>query len=104
MHPYRTFALVAALVALTANVLAQEVIDRVVARVEGDVILLSEVRALSQYQQLVDGKAESDAQILDRLVDQWLVRNEADTAHFPHPTDSEITRGVEQVQSSFASP
>lgn len=105
MHRYRTFALFGALVALTANgVFAQEVIDRVVARVEGDVILLSEVRALSRYQQLVDGKAESDAQILDRLIDQWLVRNEADTARFPHPTDIEITRGVEQVVSSFASP
>jgi hypothetical protein len=105
MHRYRTFALFGALVALTANgVFAQEVIDRVVARVEGDVILLSEVRTLSRYQQLVDGKAESDAQILDRLIDQWLVRNEADTARFPHPTDIEITRGVEQVVSSFASP
>jgi hypothetical protein len=81
----------------------QEVLDRIVARVEADVILLSEVRALSRYQQLVDGKAESDAQIVDRLVDQWIVRNEAQTARFPWPIDAEITRGVERVQSSFGS-
>jgi hypothetical protein len=86
------------------SVRAQEVVDRIVARVEGDVILLSEVRALSRYQQLADGNAESDAQILDRLIDQWIVRNEAETARFPHPTDSEITLGVERVQSAFASP
>lgn len=108
MRGNRVFVLLGALLMLllrpAGGLRAQEVVDRIVARVEGDVILLSEVRALSRYQQLVDGNAESDAQILDRLIDQWIVRNEAETARFPHPTDSEITRGVERVQSSFASP
>jgi hypothetical protein len=102
MRSCGTFLLLSGLVALPV-VAAQEIIDRVVARVEGDVILLSEVRALSKYQQLVDGKAESDAQILDRLIDQWIVRNEADAARFPHPSEVEISRGIERVQSAFAS-
>src|SRR5215467_10967018 len=59
---------------------AQEVIDRIVARVENDVILLSDVRLLARYQLLVDGKSESDAEILDRLIDQWIVRTEATVA------------------------
>jgi parvulin-like peptidyl-prolyl isomerase len=83
---------------------AQEVIDRVAARVENDIILLSDVRMLARYQQLVDGKSESDAQILDRLIDQWIVRNEAETARFPRPSDEDIARGVERVQKSFTSP
>jgi parvulin-like peptidyl-prolyl isomerase len=83
---------------------AQEIIDRIVARVENDIILLSEVRALSRYQQLVDGKSESDGQILDRLIDQWIVRNEADTAQFPRPSDEDLARGVERVGKSFTSP
>jgi parvulin-like peptidyl-prolyl isomerase len=82
---------------------AQEIIDRVAARVENDIILLSDVRVLARYQQLVDGKSESDAQILDRLIDQWIVRNEAETARFPRPSDDEVTRGVERVQKSFTS-
>jgi parvulin-like peptidyl-prolyl isomerase len=82
---------------------AQEVIDRIAARVENDIILLSDVRALARYQQLVDGKSESDAQILDRLIDQWIVRNEAETARFPRPTEDDVTRGVERVQKSFPS-
>jgi hypothetical protein len=53
---------------------------------------------------LVDGKSERDAAILDRLIDQWIVRNEADTARFPHPADVEIVHGVEHLQASFASP
>jgi hypothetical protein len=83
---------------------SQELLDQIAARVEGDIILLSEVRTLSRYQMLVDGKSESDAAILDRLVDQWMVRNEADTARFPHPSDVEISHGVEHLQASFASP
>jgi hypothetical protein len=82
---------------------AQEIIDRVAARVENDIILLSDVRELARYQQLVDGKSESDAQILDRLIDQWIVRNEAETARFPRPSEDEVTRGVERVQKSFTS-
>ena len=97
-------SLIAPLLAAAPLVHAQELIDRIVARVENDVILLSEVRALSRYQQLVDGKAESDGQILDRLIDQWIVRNEADTARFPHPSDVDVAHGVERLQASFASP
>jgi hypothetical protein len=83
---------------------SQELLDQIAARAETDIILLSEVRTLSRYQMLVDGKAESDSAILDRLIDQWIVRNEADTARFPHPADVEIAHGVEHLQASFASP
>jgi len=103
--PHRaSYLLAAALLALTAGYAAsQELLDQIAARVESDIILLSEVRTLGKYQMLVDGKTESDAAILDRLIDQWIVRNEADTARFPHPADVEIAHGVEHLQASFAS-
>lgn len=100
----RITGFVLGLLALTApRLFAQEVIDRIMARIEGDVILLSDVRALGRYQQLVEGKSESDAQLLDRLIDQWIVRSEADTAQFPHPSDADVAAGVERVQKSFTS-
>jgi hypothetical protein len=83
---------------------AQEVVDRIVARVENDIILLSDVHELSWYQQLVDGKSESDAAVLDRLIDQWIVRTEADTARFPHPSDAEVERGLQRFRNSFVTP
>jgi parvulin-like peptidyl-prolyl isomerase len=86
-----------------ARVGTQEVVDRIAARVENDVILLSEVHELSRYQKLVDGKSESDAQILDRLVDQWIVRTEAAAARFPTPAAGEIDRSMELLKKSFAS-
>jgi hypothetical protein len=82
---------------------AQEIVDRIAARVENDIILLSDIRALSRYQQFLDGKTETDAQILDRLIDQWMVRTEADVSRFPRPSDAEIERGLEQLRKSFAS-
>ncbi len=81
----------------------QEVVDRIVARVENDVILLSDVRALSRYQQFLDGKSETDAQILDRLIDQWIVRTEADVSHSPRPSETDIDRGLTRVRNSFGS-
>src|SRR5438876_11782062 len=69
---------------------AQEVVDRIVARVENDVILWSDVRALARYQQFLDGKSESDDQILDRLIDQWIVRTEADASHSPPPSEAAV--------------
>jgi hypothetical protein len=97
-------ALGSTLLAIAAmRVAGQEVIDRIVARVEGDILLLSEIHALSRYQELVDGKSEGDAQILDRLIDQWIVRNEASTARFPRPSEEDIDKGIERVQKSFPS-
>ena len=82
----------------------QEVVDRIAARVENDVILESEVRQLRSYQQLVDGKSENDEQILDRLIDQWVVRTEAETARFPLPSDADVQRSMDRLKKSFASP
>lgn len=83
---------------------AQEVVDRIVARVENDIILQSDVRELKEYQELVDGKSERDSAILDRLIDQWIVRSEAELSQFPAPKEPEIDQGVSRVVKSFASP
>ena len=80
---------------------AQEILDRIVARVENDIILLSDIQALSRYQQFVEGKSETPEQILDRLIDQWIVQTEAEVAHFPHPSDADIDREVSRLQKSF---
>ena len=93
----------AVIMAISRGSLAtQEVVDRIVARVENDVILLSDVRALGRYQQFLDGKSESDDQILDRLIDQWIVRTEADASHSLRPSEADIDRSLSRVRNSFA--
>jgi len=86
------------------RVRAQEVMDRIVARVETDIILLSDVRRLSRYQTFLDGKPQSDADILNRLIDQWIVRSEASVARFPQPSDEDVNRSIERLKRSFSSP
>jgi len=81
----------------------QEIVDRIAARVENDIILLSDIRVLSRYQRFLDGKSESDAHILDRLIDQWMVRTEAEVSRFPHPSDAEIDGTLERLRKSFTS-
>jgi hypothetical protein len=82
----------------------QQVIDRIVARIEGDIITLSEVRELSAYQQLIDGHAESDDRLLNELIEQWVVNNEATEAQFPPAAESEVNREVDRIRSRFPAP
>jgi hypothetical protein len=82
---------------------AQEIVDRIVVRIENDVILQSDVDALKRYQLFVDGKSESDDAILDRLIDQWIVRTEADVSRFPRPAETEIQQSLERLRKSFTS-
>ena len=91
-------------IALAWSAGAQEVVDRIAARVDTDVILLSDVRMLARYQSFVDEKQQSDSEILDHLIDQWIVRNEAKAALFPQPSDEDVQRSLERLKRSFSSP
>jgi len=96
--------MLAGLLAVPGHGRAQEVVDRIVARVENDIILMSDVRLLGRYQLFLDGKSLGDDEILNRLIDQWIVRSEASVARFPQPSEDEITRSIEGLKRSFSSP
>lgn len=80
------------------------VVDRIVARIEEDIILQSQVRELGAFQQLIEGHAESDDKLLDELIEQWVVETEATASHFPQPAQSEVDRELTRVREHFASP
>ncbi len=92
------------ILALAVVTSGQEVVDRIVARVDTDIILLSDVRELARYQNFLDEKSESDAEVLDHLIDQWIVRNEAKAALYPQPSDEEVQRSLARLKRSFSSP
>lgn len=97
------FTVLAALLMISRFSTAQELADRIVAKVESDIILLSDVRELARYQTFLDGKPQSDEDILNRLIDQWIVRNEATAARFPQPSESDVNRSIERLKRSFSS-
>jgi parvulin-like peptidyl-prolyl isomerase len=80
------------------------VVDRIVARIEDDIILQSQVRALGAFQQLIEGHAESDDKLLDELIEQWVVETEATASHFPRPAQSEVDRELTRLRENFANP
>jgi len=79
-------------------------VDRIVARIEGDIILLSQVRELGAFQQLVEGRAEDDDRLLAELIDQWMVQTEATESHFPQPAQSEVDRELARVVTQYGNP
>ena len=61
-------------------------------------------RELGAFQQLIEGHAESDDQLLSELIEQWMVKTEAAAMHFPQPAQSEVDRELGRLTASFPSP
>jgi hypothetical protein len=80
----------------------QRVVDRIVARVEDDIILQSQMRELGAFQQMVEGHAETDDKLLKELIEQWVVATEATASHFPQPAQFEVDREMARLVSQFA--
>ncbi len=83
---------------------AQQVVDRIVARIEDDIITLSEVRELGGYQQLVEGQAASDDRLLTQLIEQWIVNSEAAAARYPRPDEAEVNGALERLEKQVGGP
>lgn len=78
-------------------------VDRIVARIENDIILESQVRELAEFQTLIDGRAEGDDRLLQELIEQWEVQTEANDVHFPQPAASEVDREMNRLVAQFDS-
>lgn len=94
--------------ALAPAVQAQQVVDRIVARVEDDILTQSEVRELGRFQQLVNGAGAGgrkdlpgENELIERLIDQWIVNAEATGARFPQPAKEEVQKEVERLATQF---
>jgi len=74
-----------------------QVVDRIVARIEGEILTLSEVRELGRYQQLMQGASEPQEKLLDRLIDHWMIAREATSGRFPRPKSEEVDREIARL-------
>jgi hypothetical protein len=94
-------ASLALVVPLPSGGTAQQVVDRVIARVEDDILTLSELRELENYQRLVEGRADDRATLFRRLLEQWLVENEAGATLFPRPSAARVEQELERLAAQF---
>jgi len=90
-----------AIVAMVSIACAQQVVDRIVARIEGDVLLQSDLRELGQFQELQGEKVEPESTRLNELIDQWIIEHEGQAAQFPEPSDADVTAGVEKLKKNL---
>ncbi len=93
--------ILAVMAASIPGVGAQQVVDRIVARVEGDILLQSDLRELGAYQQFLGGPVEPESKRLDELIDQWIIDHEAEAAQFAHPSEEDVTSALQQEVKSM---
>ncbi|MGH9795712.1 MAG: hypothetical protein ACRD5G_13150 [Candidatus Acidiferrales bacterium] len=87
-----------------AGALAQsKVVDRIVAIIEGDLITLSEVRELGAFNRLTGGNQPSDAEMLERLINQWIVTKESEGARFAGIDAEALERAYHELAAEFSS-
>lgn len=84
-----------------------QVIDRIVATVNGRVILQSDWDEALCYQALLTNRTlaqftdDDRRAVLDRLIDLELLRGQMKSADFPHATDSEVAARVADARKQY---
>jgi hypothetical protein len=80
-----------------------EVLDRVLAVVSGDLILLSDVRAARAFGFITVEGDNPEGQALARLIDRSLILAEVERFAPPEPEAAAVDRGVAAVRQRFSS-
>jgi peptidyl-prolyl cis-trans isomerase SurA len=84
-----------------------EVIDRIIATVNGRIILQSDWDEGLCYEALVTNRTltqftdDDRRAVLDRLIDQELLREQMKSADFPHATDAEVAARVAKARKQY---
>jgi hypothetical protein len=109
---YRAITVTALALLLAAPWFAPEqvsaqVIDRIVATVNGHVILLSDWDEALCYEALLTNRTlaqftdDDRRAVLDRLIDLELLRGQMKSADFPHATDAEVAARVADARKQY---
>ena len=80
-----------------------EVLDRVLAVVAGDLILMSDVRVARDFGFITVGGADPDGQALARLIDRALILAEVERFAPPEPEAAAVDKGLALVRERFPS-
>jgi peptidyl-prolyl cis-trans isomerase SurA len=84
-----------------------QVIDRIIATVNGHIILQSDWDEALCYEALLTNRTlaqftdDDRRAVLDRLIDQELLREQMKSADFPHATDAEVAARVANARKQY---
>jgi hypothetical protein len=100
----RIVCVAAAIVLALSSVATAEIIDRVLAVVSGDLIMLSDVEAVREFKLVdVSGAADPVEAALLQLIDRALILDEVDRYAPPEPGADQIDRAFAGVRAVFPS-
>jgi len=105
---YSTIAGVAALLAISLPARAGDVLGRIVATVNRQIILQSEWQDAVRYEAFVDGRSLDQVEAADRkaaldhLIDQELLLEQMRSSGYPHASDEEVARRVQEIRKQYA--
>jgi peptidyl-prolyl cis-trans isomerase SurA len=100
-------ALVLFIGAVVPSARAGQVIDRIVATVNGNIILQSDWDEGQRYEALLNGRAlnqftdDDRRAVLDRLIDQELLGEQMKSASFQHASESEAAARVAEARKQY---
>jgi hypothetical protein len=107
----KTIVAVALVLLITALIVplarAGQVIDRIVATVNGHIILQSDWDEALHYEALLNGRAlnqftdDDRRAVLDRLIDQELLGEQRKSASFEHASEGEATARVAEARKQY---
>jgi hypothetical protein len=95
------------LIASAVPAAVAEIVDRIVATVNGQIILQSDWEDALKYQAFVDARAfdqlspEDRKAALDRLIDQELLREQMHATDFQHATPREIAERIQEIRKQY---
>jgi peptidyl-prolyl cis-trans isomerase SurA len=99
---------IAVLLAIALPARAGDVLDRVVATVNNQIILQSEWQDAIRYEAFVNGRALDQLQpadrkaALDHLIDQELLREQMRSSGYPHASDEEVAKRIQEIRKQYA--
>jgi hypothetical protein len=99
---------VAVLAAVLVTVAKADVIDRIVATVNGHIILQNDWDEALSYEALLNGRSLSEftdddrRAVLDRLIDQELLGEQMKSAFFQHATEAEAAARIAEARKQYA--
>jgi hypothetical protein len=104
---FSIFVCTVVLLALSVAVSAAEVIDRIVATVNGHIILQSDWEDALRYEAFSSGRsldhltAEDRKAALDHVIDQELLREQLRDPDSPHASAEEVTQRISEIRKQY---
>jgi peptidyl-prolyl cis-trans isomerase SurA len=101
-------AFLVALLLVSLPVLAGDILDRIVATVNGHIILQSDWEDALRFEVFTSNRSPEQLTMddrktaLDRLIDQELLREQMHSADFPHATEEEVGQRIADIRKAYS--